>query len=99
MVCCVEHGQSKKDNYIRLCVSARDADEINHILGTYTLIEEKLKRSKKIKILDVGCGKNGNGIATLAAKYPERINGFGIDVDIQQHPSNVIVQLCLYNPE
>lgn len=69
--------------------SARDSDEINGILGTYKIIKHKLKWFGKINVLDVGCGKNGNGVSTLAAKYSNKIRGFGIDLDIQDHPSNV----------
>lgn len=69
--------------------SARDCDEINRILGTYKIVKHKLKWFRKIKVLDVGCGKNGNGISTLTAKYAGKVKGFGIDLDVQEHPSNV----------
>lgn len=69
--------------------SARDCEEINSILGTYKIVEHKLKWLGKINVLDIGCGKNGNGISTLAARYQGKIMGYGVDLDIQEHPSNV----------
>lgn len=69
--------------------SARDCDSINRILGIYKIMDRKIKWFGKINVLDVGCGKNGHGISTLVAKYENKIKGFGIDLDIQEHPSNV----------
>ncbi len=69
--------------------STRDSDQINRKLGTYNIIENKLKMVGKINVLDIGCGKNGNGISTLTARYLGKIKGYGIDLDIQDHPSNV----------
>ncbi len=69
--------------------SARDSDEINGFLGTYQIVEQQLKFFGKINVLDIGCGKNGNGISTLTARYGGKIRGYGVDLDIQEHPSNV----------
>jgi len=69
--------------------SSRDSDEINSILRTHELIEKNIHLFGKISVLDIGCGKNGNGISTLTAKYANKVKGFGIDLDIQDHPSNV----------
>ena len=69
--------------------SARDCDSINGVLGIYKIIEKKIKWLGKINVLDVGCGKNGRGISTLVARYQNKIRGFGIDLDIQEYPSNV----------
>ncbi len=70
-------------------VSARDCDKINKQLGIYGIIESKTRWLGKIDVLDVGCGENGNGITTLTAKYFSKINGYGVDVSIKAHPSNV----------
>ncbi len=69
--------------------SSRDIDQINKALGIYKIVDFQLKKNRRITVLDLGCGKNGNGISTLAARYEGRIRGFGIDVDILEHPSNV----------
>jgi len=69
--------------------SARDSDEINKILGTYRIVERKIKFFGRINVLDIGCGINGNGISTLTAKYAGKVRGFGVDLDVQKNPSNV----------
>ncbi|MBI2130601.1 methyltransferase domain-containing protein [Candidatus Woesearchaeota archaeon] len=70
-------------------VSARACAKINEQLGIYRIIESKSKWFGKINVLDAGCGENGNGIVTLTAKYFSKIDGYGVDVSIKVHPSNM----------
>ena len=69
--------------------SKRDSYEINKILGTYNLVNKKIKELGKINVLDIGCGSHGRGISTLVSKYESKILGFGIDMNVQEHPTNV----------
>lgn len=68
--------------------ATRDCEKINRVLGIYNMIEDKIK-SGKISVLDIGCGSHGTGISTLSARYDGKITGFGIDLNIKEHPSNV----------
>lgn len=77
--------------------SSRDCNKINGELGLYLIIDKKIKWFGKINVLDIGCGKNGNGISTLVNKYGGKIRGFGVDLDIEEHPSNV--KLVIGNAE
>lgn len=69
--------------------SSRDSEQINEALEIYKIVEHKLKRNKRINVLDIGCGKNGNGISSLTYKYGDKIRGFGIDIKIEERPPNV----------
>lgn len=72
--------------------SSRNCDKVDDQLEIYKLIDKKLSELSKIKVLDAGCGKNGNGISSLSEKYNNKIEGYGIDLNIEEYPSNVNLQ-------
>gem|GEM_PF-3693204 len=69
--------------------SRRDITAIDKVLGITPRVKELVTHCSPINVLDIGCGDTGMGISTLVFQSQGHVRGFGIDLDIHDHPSNV----------
>jgi len=60
--------------------SNRGLDEINKYIPIESTVESMIKLLRKIKILDLGCGKSAIAISELASRYKGRVECYGIDI-------------------
>ncbi|HLC50202.1 MAG TPA: class I SAM-dependent methyltransferase [Candidatus Nanoarchaeia archaeon] len=65
------------------------SDDINSVLKTYWFVEKKIKWFKAIKVLDLGCDRQGNAISELANLYNKRLECYGISTSMDKYPNNV----------
>ncbi|TRZ94487.1 methyltransferase domain-containing protein, partial [bacterium] len=70
----------------------RTSDQIDEYgLKIYPRINEFLRSKKSIRVLDLGCGKSGRGIFSLKKRYGRKIDGYGINLEIEARPKNVML--------
>ncbi|MEK6942786.1 MAG: class I SAM-dependent methyltransferase [Nanoarchaeota archaeon] len=60
------------------------SDEINSVLKTYKLVEDKIRWYRaSVRVLDLGCGKTGAAVTELKARYNGKVECYGVDPTVR----------------
>jgi hypothetical protein len=73
--------------------STRSLAEIDRTLDLCKHVRGKLRIFGKIKVLDLGCGKNARAISELVKEFAGKVEGYGVDSVILEQPPNVHVMI------